>query len=407
MVFSTLFSRRGNLRTYTAFVLLILLTACSGNGNESDKNQGQRKQRQVPVTTALATKKTVPVELAATGHVEAQATVEIHLQVTGILEKVHFREGETVKAGDLLFTIDPRPYAAALAKAEAVLAKDRAELNNARRDQERYSKAAKKGLVSVEQADQANTRVATLNATIKEDQAAVDAARLELDYCLIRSPMQGRTGELQIHQGNLIKANGEAPLVTVRRMRPLEVGFTVSGRNLSEIITRQAEDKLQVMAIPPGAKPVSGTLSFIDNTVDPTTGVIRLKASFDEGADALWPGQMVDVRLLVTELPDRVTVPAQAVQTGQDGTYLYVVREDQSVALRPVIVTLSVAGEAVIEDNLSEGERVVVDGQLQLADGVFVQERGKTVGSGGAAGADGAGQPGQKTRSESRGPAGS
>lgn len=378
MGFSTVCNRRGCLFARAAFplVLLLLLAACSGDNN-GDKNKGQRKRPEVPVATALAAKKTVPVELAATGHVEAQATVEVRSQVTGTLKTVHFREGETVKAGDLLFTIDPRPFAAALAKAEAAKDKDLAELDNARRELDRYAQAAKKGFVSAEQADQAATRVATLTAAIKADQAAVDAARLELDYCSIRSPMDGRAGELQNHQGNLIKANADAPMVTIRRMRPLEVGFTVPGRNLSEIITQQARGSLRVSAASPGAEPVPGTLSFIDNTVDPTTGVIRLKATFEGAAASLWPGQMVDVRLRVTELPERITIPAQAVQTGQEGAYLYVVKEDGAVALRPVIVALTVAGEAVIEGNLAEGERVVIDGQMQLADGVRVQERSK------------------------------
>ncbi len=377
MGFSTLFSRHGSLAPHAVLAILLLLTACSGDRNGSNKNKELRKQPEVPVITALATQKTVPVELTATGHVEAQATVEIRSQVTGTLKTVHFREGETVKAGELLFTVDTRPFAAALAKAEAALDKDRAELNNARREQDRYSKAAKKGLVSAEQADQATTRVATLNATIKEGQAAVDAARLELDYCLIRSPMEGRAGEIQSHQGNLVRANSDAPLVTIRRMRPLEVGFTVPSRNLSEIIAQQARGQLRVTAAPPGVEPVPGTLNFIDNTVDPTTGVIRLKATFDGNGALLWPGQMVDVRLRITELPDRITIPAQAVQTGQEGTYLYVVKEDQVVTLRPVTVVLSVAGEAVIEGDLAEGERVVIDGQMQLFDGVRVQERGK------------------------------
>lgn len=379
MGFSTVCHLRGRLFARTAFplVLLLLLAACSGDNNGGDKNKGQRKRPDVPVTTALAAKKTVPVELAATGHVEAQATVEVRSQVTGTLKTVHFREGETVKAGDLLFTIDPRPFAAALAKAEAAKDKDLAELDNARRELDRYAQAAKKGFVSAEQADQAATRVATLTAAIKADQAAVDAARLELGYCSIRSPMDGRAGELQSHQGNLIKANADAPLVTIRRMQPLEVGFTVPGRNLSEILAQQARGSLLVTAASPGAEPVPGTLSFIDNTVDPTTGVIRLKATFEEAAAALWPGQMVDVRLRVTALPERITIPDQAVQAGQEGAYLYVVKDDNTAALRLVTVALTVAGEAVIEGNLAEGERVVIDGQMQLADGVRVQERGK------------------------------
>ncbi|NLZ17224.1 MAG: efflux RND transporter periplasmic adaptor subunit [Desulfobulbaceae bacterium] len=385
MGFSSLFSRYGNLAASTILVfLLLLLVACSGDHAGSNKNkgqQGQRKRPEVPVSTALATKKTVPVELTATGHVEAQATVEIRSQVTGTLKSVHFSEGETVKAGELLFTIDTRPFAAALAKAEAVLDKNRAELNNARREEERYTRAAKRGLVSAEQADQTITRAATLAAAIKEAQAAVDTARLELDYCLIRSPMEGRAGEIQIHQGNLIMANSAAPLVTVRRMQPLEVAITVPGRHLSEIMAQQALGQLQVTATPPGAEPVSGMLSFVDNSVDPSTGVIRLKATFNRDGASLWPGQMVDVRLRIKDLPDRITIPAQAVQTGQEGSYLYVVNKENTVALRPVTVNLNVAGEAVIEKNLAEGERVVIDGQLQLADGARVQERGRTVGT--------------------------
>ncbi len=379
MGFSIVCHLRGRLFARAAFplVLLLLLAACSGDNNGGDKNKGQRKRPDVPVTTALAAKKNVPVELAATGHVEAQATVEVRSQVTGTLKTVHFREGETVKAGDLLFTIDPRPFAAALAKAEAAKDKDLAELDNARRELDRYAQAAKKGFVSAEQADQAATRVATLTAAIKADQAAVDAARLELDYCSIRSPMNGRAGELQSHQGNLIKANADAPMVTIRRLHPLEVGFTVPGRNLSEILVQQTRGSLLVTAASPGAEPVPGTLSFIDNTVDPSTGVIRLKATFEGAAASLWPGQMVDVRLRVTELPERITIPAQAVQTGQEGAYLYVVKDDNTAALRQVTVALTVAGEAVIEGNLAEGERVVIDGQMQLADGVRVQERGK------------------------------
>ena len=355
-------------------LLLLLLAACSGDKSNATKS---RKRPDAPVTTAVATRKTVPVELAATGHVEAQVTVGIRSQVTGTLQMVHVREGGTVKAGELLFTIDPRPFAAALAKAEAALDRDRAELDNARREQNRYGQAAKKGFVSAEQADQAATRVATLAAAIKMDQAAVDAARLELEYCSIRSPLDGRTGELQSHQGNLIKANADDPMVTIRRMQPVEVAFTLPGRHLADIVRHQAEGELRVTAVAAGADPAEGRLAFIDNTVDPTTGRIRLKAAFANGAAALWPGQMVDVRLRVTELADRITVPAQAVQTGQAGTYLFLVKEDSTVALRPIRVAMTVAGEAVIEGELAEGERVVIDGQLQLADGVRVQERGR------------------------------
>jgi multidrug efflux system membrane fusion protein len=370
-----------HLALLSLICLLLLLTGagCS-TGKEGEGKSGQKKRAAVAVTVATSTKKTLPVVIDAIGHVEASATVEIRSQVTGTLKSVHFKEGNEVKAGDLLFTIDPRPFAANLAKAEAGLAKDKAELENARREADRYALAAQKGYVSMEQSDQAATRVTTLSATVKADQAAVDAARLELEYCSIRAPFTGRTGEIQSDQGNLIKANADTPMLSINQTRPILAAFTVPGQHLQDIARYRAAGTLTVMATEAIAskEPLTGTLAFIDNTVDPTTGVIRLKASFTDSQQRLWPGQLIDVRLHLTDRADCIVVPSQAVQAGQGGMYVYVVKEDQTVSYRPVTAGMLFEGETVIEAGLQEGERVVIDGQLQLADGSKIEERGQT-----------------------------
>ena len=360
--------------------LLFLLTGmgCSTSKKGEEKG-GQKKKAAAAVTVSSSTKKTVPVEIGATGHVEASATVDVRSQVTGTLKAVHFKEGDEVKAGELLFTIDPRPFAANLAKAEAELTKNKAELENARREADRYALAAQKGYVSMEQSDQAATRVATLSATVKANQAVVDSARLELEYCSIRAPFAGRTGEIKSDQGNLIKANADSPMVTINQTHPVLAAFTVPGQHLQDIFRYTAAGALKVAATDAYSdkNPLTGTLAFIDNTVDPTTGVIRLKASFIDNQKRLWPGQLIDVRLHLTDRSDCIVVPSQAVQVGQNGAYVYVVKEDQTVTYRPVTTGILFRGETVIEAGLQGNERVVTDGQLQLADGVKIEERGR------------------------------
>ena len=358
---------------------LFALFALAGCSSESKAEKGQKRKVAIPVTVTASVKKTLPLELAATGHVEASATVNIRSQVTGTLKTVHFREGELVKAGDLLFTIDPRPFAANLAKAEADLARDKAELDDARRESNLYSQAAQKGYVSQDQADKIATHVATLTATVKADEAAVDKARLELEYCSIRAPFTGHTGELISHQGNLIKENADNPMVTLKRIQPVLVTFTVPGHRFQDITHYQASGKLKVLATPqklPGGPSFAGELTFIDNTVEPSTGMIRLKASFANSGDHhLWPGQLVDVRITLADRPDCIVVPSQAVQVGQKGSYVYVVQDDQTVRYRSVTSGMLYQGETVVESGLAEGERVVVDGQLQLIDGIRIETR--------------------------------
>jgi multidrug efflux system membrane fusion protein len=356
-------------------VILFLLAGCSGGGKEKTKAAEQQKKPAVPVTVAVVSRKTMPVELAAIGNVEAFATVAIKSQITGEVQTVHFQEGQEVKKGDLLFTIDPRPYEAKLAEAQANLAKGLAELENARKQVDRYGAVAQKGYVSEEQYDQVRTSAATLEAAILADRAAVESARLDLAYCTIRSPLAGFAGDLKADRGNLIKANADTHMVTINQVRPVNVSFALPERNLPEVKRYMHGRSLRVKAAIPGeeGEPLAGTLTFVDNTVDPATGTILLKATYANEDGRLWPGQFVNVVLELTSQPDVVVVPGQAVQTGQKGQYVYLVKEDLTVEYRGVVTGLTADDEVVIGQGLQAGDKVVTDGQLRLAPGAPVK----------------------------------
>jgi len=355
-------------------VFLLVLTGCS-EGLDKKEQTVNRPKKAVPVTIGFSEVKSVPVALKAIGTVEAFATVNIKSQITGTLKSIHFNEGDEVKKGDLLFTIDQRPFNAMLGQAQGNLARDRAELANAEKDLHRYSLAVGKGYVSSEQADAAATRVATLSATVKADEAAVETNRLQLEYCSIRSPIDGRTGELLVSEGNLIKANADEAMVTIKQIEPIKVSFTVPGNSLGDIQKYQAAGSLQVLI--PGIKgePLQGTFAFLDNRVDTTTGTILLKATFANKDRDLWPGRFVDVRMVLTTRPNTVVVPTPAIQVRQDGAHVYLVRADQTVEDLLVVTGMIADGETVIEQGLRGGERVVTNGQLQLTDGSLVQQR--------------------------------
>lgn len=358
-----------------ASALLLLAAGCSGGKNAKGEG-GRAKRPPVPVTVAVSIKKDMPVEIRAIGTVEPFVSVGIKSQVEGILEKANFREGDPVKAGELLFTIDPRSFSARVRQAEATLAKDRAALDNARRQAKRYGPAARKGYVSAEQSDQAQTTAASLAAQVQADQAALESARLDLDHCTIRSPISGITGDLLTDPGNLVKADADQPLVTINQVVPIKVSFTAPEQDLPEIKKYLAAGTLTVQAAPNGnaGQPQTGKLSFLDNTVDPTTGTIQLKAIFANRKRALWPGQFVNVRLFLTTRRGATVVPSQAVQTGQHGTFVYVVQKDRTVALQPVTVAFDVGREAVIAKGLAPGETVVTDGQMRLVPGAAIKE---------------------------------
>lgn len=362
----------------TAGLLLLVLSLVAGCSADEPggkaKAEERPKKRAVPVLVGQAERKSVPVELRAIGTVEPNATVAVKSQVTGTLQSVHFREGDEVKKGDLLFTLDPRPYAALLNQAQGTLTRDRAELENARKELERYSRAAKKGYVSTEQAEQAETKVATLSATIKADEAAVENARLQLEYCTIAAPLDGRTGQLQVFAGNLIKANDQS-MVTINQVSPVKVSFAVPGRHFGDLKKFRAAGSLQVLITEPAGGEVEGAFSFLDNSVDPTTGTLLLKAEAANRDKSLWPGQFVEVRLILTTRPDVTVVPSTAIQVAQDGAHVFVVKEDLTVEDRRIEVGMIVGAETVVEKGLSPGERVVTDGQLQLTDGAAVVDR--------------------------------
>lgn len=354
---------------------MAVFSGCSDDSKGEGEKRGPARKKAVPVTIGVSEKMDVPLELHVIGTVEPFATVEIKSQVTGMLETVHFEEGDSVNKGDPLFTIDTRPFAALLAQAQSALARDRAELDNARRELARYTRAAQKGYVSTEQADQAATRVATLAATVKADEAAVENNRLQLQFCTITAPIDGRAGDILSDQGNLIKANADTAMVTINQISPIKVSFSVPGKHLREIREYRQKGSLRVLVAGFGAEPLVGKFSFLDNTVNTATGTILLKADFANTDQALWPGQFIDVRLVLTTLPGSVVVPSQAVQLTQKGAHVFVVKADFTVEDRLVATGPVHEGKTVIVDGLTPGERLVTDGQFQLANGSLVEER--------------------------------
>jgi membrane fusion protein, multidrug efflux system len=353
---------------YFLIILLLFLSACSGKTEPP-------KKPPVPVTAAAVIQKSVPVQISAIGNVEAYSTVSVKSQIGGELIRVHFREGQDVKKGDLLFTIDPRPYEAALRQAEANLAKDAAQLENAREEVRRYAELVKKGYVAQQQYDQIRTNAAAFEATVNADKAFVENAHLQLKYCFIYSPVTGRTGNLMANQGNLIKANADTSMVVINQIQPIYITFSVPDQKLSEIKKYMTTGDLKVEAYlsKEDMKPEQGVLTFIDNAVDLATGTIKLKGTFANTGKRLWPGLFVTAVLKLTSQPNALVVPSQSIQTGQKGQYVFIIKDDLTVEDRPVTVGLSLDTETVIEKGLQSGEKVVTDGQLRLVPGAKVQ----------------------------------
>ncbi len=329
------------------------------------------------VTVATVARREAPYVVVANGVVEPMRTVAVQSQVTGVLTAVHFAEGEEVRAGQPLFTIDPRPYAAALRQARAVLARDEAQAESARREADRFAALVQKDYVTRSQADQAAANAAALRAVLEADRAAVEAARLDLENASIRAPVAGKTGGLLVREGNLVRPGTGAPLVVINQIRPTLVRFSVSERDFPVVQRYAADSALHVQATPAqgGAAPVEGTLSFVDNGIDTTTGTVTLKARFDNAARSLWPGQFVQVSLRLFVQPDAVLVPGEAVMTGQEGTFVFVVDDKSKALMRPVTAGRPVGRDVLIEKGLKGGERVVVDGQARIAPGATVEVR--------------------------------
>jgi len=352
------------LKSYVVFgtsaFCLLLSAFCTGT-------KQKRADEKIPVTVAKASQKDVPVQLRAIGNVQAFSNVSIRALVGGQLTNVWFREGDDVRKGQRLFTIDPRPYQAALQQAEANLARDEANYRNAQSEAVRYAELVKKDYVTREDYDRITSAAESAKAVLAADRAAIENERLQLAYCNITAPIDGRTGSLMVHAGNIVRANDTNALVVINQVTPIYVQFAVPESQLGQLRARGG------LGVPVSAAPqkggtaiASGRLSFIDNAVDMTTGTITLKAVFTNQNRALWPGQFVTVAVTLQDRPNAVVVPTQAVQTGQRGQYVYVVKEDQSVEVRPVKVADTVEQESIIENGLGPGETVVTDGQLRL-----------------------------------------
>ncbi len=387
-----------------AFAALVpLLVGCSSSGS-GGTSAPARNQSAVPDDVADVTEQTVPVELQAVGTVEAYSTVKVTSQVSGPLKSVHFKEGQTVQEGDLLFLIDRRPFQAALDQAQADLERQRALLDQARanltRDEaqaetaqveaKRYATLLEKGVVTKEQYDQQRTNAQTLAASVKADkaainsaeesvkaaQAAVASAKLQLSYTSIDAPVSGLTGALLVEPGNVVQAN-TTTLVVIKQIRPVYVTFSVPEQHLDEIRKYMARGEPNVKATPSegAGEPVEGKLTFMDNAADPSTGTIGLKGTFPTTKQELWPGQFVDVVVTLTQEKGALAVPSRAVQTGQSGEYVFVVKPDMTVESRSVTVGRTVGSVSVITKGLQRGEQVVTDGQLRLSPGAKVEIR--------------------------------
>jgi multidrug efflux system membrane fusion protein len=326
------------------------------------------------VTVAKAVKKTVPIELTAIGTGEAYSTVSIKSQVNALLEQVHFKQGDFVKKGDLLFTLDARPFQASLAQAQANLARDKAQAQLTEVQAQRYEKLYAAGVTPKEQFDQMKATAEAEEATVHADEAAAESAKLQLQYCTIYSPVDGRTGALQVYPGNLVKENDVPVLVVINQIAPLYVDFSVPEQYLGVVKKFMEGGRLQVEATPYGdAAPEVGYLSFVDNTVDNSTGTVKLKGTFTNPDHRLWPGQFSNISLRLAEDEDATVVPSQAIQTGQAGDFVFVVKPDQTAESRPVKVARTLGSEAVIAKGIEPGETVVTDGQLRLIQGIKVQ----------------------------------
>ena len=351
-----------------SFFILLAASGCS-------KEQAAPAPRvaAIPVTVSKVTQRAMPVQLTAIGNVGGY-TVSVEAQVAGELLEVHFKEGDFVHKGQLLFTIDPRPYEAALARTQATLMRDKAVAANSRAQEQRISKLLTDGVVSPSDADSSTSAAAAAEATVAADEAELKTAKLNLEYCTIYSPMDGRTGAVLVKPGNLVKI-ADVPIVVIKRLSPIPVDLTVPQEYLPDITKHLAAKPLRVEATVPNSlgPPEVGKLVFVENAVDATTGTIRLRALFENSSNALWPGLYVNTVMTLAEESNATVIPSQAITAGQQGSLVYVVQADGTVAPRAVVSSRSVGGQAVIDKGLQPGETVVTDGQVRLVPGAKVQ----------------------------------
>ena len=368
---------RRDVSTYVRALLLAttaaglsLLSACVGTKAASGPPPP------VPVMAALVEQRDVPLQVHAIGAVEAYSTVSVKTQITGELTGVFFKEGDDVQKGQLIFTLDKRPLEADVRRAEGALARDEAQARNALSEQRRYESLVKAGVVSTQEYDRVEANAAALEAAVRADKGALENAKVQLVYASIYSPINGRTGNLLVHQGNMIKANDVPSLVNINQVEPIYVTFTVPQQYLADVKQYSRNGSLPVQALIPGDArgTITGKLSFIDNTVDSSTGTIKLKGVFANSDRRLWPGQFVDAYLTLKTQSNALVIPSQAIQNGQQGTFVYVIKDDNTVEARLVTTSeAQLAGQLIVQKGLAAGERIVTDGQLRLVPGSKVQ----------------------------------
>src|SRR5215468_1082543 len=364
-------------KLFSGIFLVAVLAAAAFlvfQANRGSRADPQKGAPPVPVTAVAVVLKTVPVRLYAIGNVEPYTTVAVKARVDGQIVSAHFKEGDEVRQGSVLFEIDPRPFAASLKQAQANLLKDKALLDRASEQEKRYKDLLSKNFISPDAYEQVRTNAQTAAATVAGDEAAIESAKLSLDYCTIRSPVTGYAGRIQIQQGNLVKANDTNPLVTINQVVPIYTSFSIPEQNIADIRKYQANGELKVQATFANAShvPIAGKLSFLDNSADTTTGTIKLKAEFPNTDKALWPGQFVNVVLTLYDQKDAIVAPSASVQNGPNGQYVFVVKPDLTAELRNIKIARAEGDDTVVASGLKPGEQVVTVGQVRLAPGTKV-----------------------------------
>lgn len=348
------------------------------DGQKAGKAKGAKGGRGGPLTVKAvrAVTKSMPVLIEAVGTVEAEQSVQVRAQISGVLKDVLFREGDRVKAGQLLFQIDPRTFQAQYNQALAALARDKAQLENAKAQQERLEPLLKREFITRQEYDVAVTSAKSLEATVQAGQANVEQARIQLEYARIVAPISGRTGQLAVKPGNLVPAaGGGAPLVTINSTDPVLVGFSIPERQLEDIRRYQGEKDMRIEILPDrtGGAVATGKLVFVDNTVTPQTGTVLLKTRVENAKEAIWPGQFVNVRVVLTVEPEAVVVPEIAVQPGQDGPFVYLIGAEDKVEIRPVKVSRQLGSEIVIASGVKSGDQVITEIPQALRPGATVR----------------------------------
>jgi multidrug efflux system membrane fusion protein len=328
----------------------------------------------VPVNSAKVQVGDVPIVLTGIGTVQAYNVVDVHAQVTGTIQQIAFVEGQTVQKGDLIAQLDPRPFQAALQQAEANLARDEANLSNAQLNLNRFTPLMKQGFASAQQVTDQQSQVSQLQASVAADKAAIFNASTQLSYTTITAPIDGVTGIRQVDIGNIVQPSTTTPIVTITQIQPISVVFTLPQKVVPEIQAAMAKGTLKAQAYDQNDQTVlnQGSLLLVNNTINPSSGTAQLKATFPNASRALWPGEFVNVHLVVADRHDGITVPLSAVQQGQSGPYVFAVQPDGSVRIRAVIVGETLNGRALIDKGLSAGDTVVTAGQYRLDDGVKV-----------------------------------